>query len=136
MVEWFESIKEYLLVKELRAIDVIVITVVSSFLFTYANRIVVAIVKLSNKKGKRWYRTTQIFFRKHKRMAKGETLNLYEFLQLKERLENGGKLRCYEKKSYLKSKRDHDKAQKKYGKTLSNIGKPKIDLNEIKNRLK
>lgn len=110
VINLFDSLYDFLTKKELKAIDVIVITVVSSFLFTYGNKFIISTVKYIGKRSSKLYYRCRLTLSNWNRVLKGKELTMYHYEKVKERLDNGGKLKCYEKRSYIKSRRSHRRA--------------------------
>jgi hypothetical protein len=110
MKEFIETINDFLNQRTLKAKDVIIVSVLSSFFFWILSGFIKKIWSLLLKLIK-WLKS---YCKKIIRKYVKQQLTVNELLEVEKRLQNGGELRWYEKKSYY----GYKKATKEMGEML------------------
>lgn len=101
MKEFIETINDFLNQRTLKAKDVIIVSVLSSFFFWILSGFIKKIWSLLLKLIK-WLKS---YCKKIIRKYVKQQLTVNELLEVEKRLQNGGELRWYEKKSYYEYKK-------------------------------
>ncbi|MDX5474502.1 MAG: hypothetical protein LPK00_03095 [Bacillaceae bacterium] len=106
-----EDIWGFLTSTELRAIDVILITVLSSLIFWLMTGLLSKLGNFIHKK------ITLVIFSKFKEVNRKyikQTVSLSEIIEIEKRLREGGELKWYERKSYAKYKELTKKSMRQF----------------------
>ncbi|MFD1952794.1 hypothetical protein ACFSL6_01440 [Paenibacillus thailandensis] len=110
-------IKDYLFNEQVRAIDVIFLSLLTSFVLWIVTSIFKKVQSIFSSILKK-VQNHIIFL--YKIIVK-KKMNVSKYIEIEKRLEAGGKLKWYEKKAYFKAHEEISKGIVEFKKTLSNI---------------
>lgn len=120
--------------KHLSAEDVMILTVISSFISSFIFWITTGIIKRIGIWMGKLLKKTYDWFKKLYRRYIEQKLNINELIAVEKKMKNGGKLKWYEKKSYYEFKEQQKKAKEEWAKQSVKLNNGIKKMNEtIKN---